>query len=491
MKKFLVVALLALSSVVVAKPQLVVLTDIGNEPDDQMSLVRLMMYSNDIDLRALVATTSTWQRDKRQVHMVYDIIDAYEKVLPNLQKHASGWPAAQTIRDRVFIGPEGYGMAGIKPDDISGGAKALIDVVDSSEQRVWVSVWGGANTLAEALQYLRNTRDDEAVDRFQKNIIVYSISDQDDAGVWIRKEFPLVEYINFPTNQTGEEYGLATWTGIAGDRYYRNGDGADFSWVSHEWLQANIRDQGVMGAAYPEHWFIMEGDTPSFLNLIANGLHSHISPNWGGWGGRYIYRTPQYESRPYWTQGGDMFSRVTSADTIQLKGREVSSDHATIWRWRPQFQSDFAARMRWSLDDATVANHPPRVIVNGKSNDEPIYITMQVGEQLTLDASKSNDPDKDKISYRWFHYAEAGYNSGQSMAGLELINADTDKVTVKATTSCRPQWLPQFSRCEPEGIAHVILEVSDGGEPTFTRYQRIVIKVEDKNVAAQEAAAQH
>ena len=46
------------------KPRLFVLTDIGNEPDDQMSFVRLLLYSNELDLEGLVATTSTWQKEK-------------------------------------------------------------------------------------------------------------------------------------------------------------------------------------------------------------------------------------------------------------------------------------------------------------------------------------------------------------------------------------------------------------------------------------------
>lgn len=42
-----------------AKPRVVVLTDIGNEPDDQMSLVRLLLYANEIEIEAIVPTTST------------------------------------------------------------------------------------------------------------------------------------------------------------------------------------------------------------------------------------------------------------------------------------------------------------------------------------------------------------------------------------------------------------------------------------------------
>jgi Protein of unknown function (DUF1593) len=44
------------------KPRVFVLTDIGNEPDDQMSLTRFLLYSNDFDVEGLVAATSTWQR---------------------------------------------------------------------------------------------------------------------------------------------------------------------------------------------------------------------------------------------------------------------------------------------------------------------------------------------------------------------------------------------------------------------------------------------
>ena len=44
------------------KPRVLVLTDIGNEPDDQMSLTRFLLYSNEFDIEGLVATTSTWQK---------------------------------------------------------------------------------------------------------------------------------------------------------------------------------------------------------------------------------------------------------------------------------------------------------------------------------------------------------------------------------------------------------------------------------------------
>ena len=44
------------------RPRVVIMSDIGNEPDDQMSFVRLLLYSNEFEIEGIVATTSTWQK---------------------------------------------------------------------------------------------------------------------------------------------------------------------------------------------------------------------------------------------------------------------------------------------------------------------------------------------------------------------------------------------------------------------------------------------
>ena len=167
--------------------------------------------------------------------------------------------------------------------------------------------------------------------------------------------------------QDGEQYYLATWTGISGDRFYKNAPGADFTTFTDDWVNANIRSKGPLGKHYPMPCCIHEGDTPSFLGLINNGLASFMSPTYGGWGGRYVWRTSYGETRPFWTQGGDSFpGRDSSSDTvIGIDGRSYTSDQATIWRWRTAFQHDFAARMDWTVKDVGHANHNPVVVVNG------------------------------------------------------------------------------------------------------------------------------
>jgi hypothetical protein len=339
-------------------------------------------------------------------------------------------------------------------------------------------VWGGANTLAQALMHVRSTRSPAAVDRFVAKLRVYSISDQDDAGPWIRKEFPTLFYIVHPSTPTGGEYYYATWTGISGDAYYRNCAGADSSFVTNEWLERNIRSKGPLGKLYPRFLFIMEGDTPSYLSLIDNGLAAYVRPDWGGWGGRYIFRQPYGETHPLWTQGGDLFSRVTSQDEVTgTDGRRYISDQATIWRWREAYQNDFAARMDWTVSDYKHANHNPVLVVNGNRGTAPIYLDVQVGQPQALDASGSYDPDGQSIRYHWFHYAEAG-STEASLAAVSISGSDTAKAVVTATATCRPGWLNLGNTgCASEGVAHIILAASDDGSPRLTSYRRIVLRV--------------
>jgi hypothetical protein len=463
------------------KPRLFVLTDIGNEPDDQMSLVRLLVYSNEFDIEGLVATTSTWQKDKVQPETLHSVIAAYAKVRPNLEKHAAGWPEAEKLDAMVSSGQPAYGMAAVGADKMSAGAKALIAAVDRKDARpLWVTVWGGANTLAQALTQVRATRTPAELSAFLFKMRVKSISDQDDAGPWIRREFPTLYYIVKPSPPNGSEYGSATWTGISGDEFYRNCAGADGTTVSNEWLEKNIRAKGPLGKAYPRFAFIMEGDTSSFLGLVANGLDSFRNPSWGGWGGRYAYLQPYGESREIWSQGGDVFPRVNSRDSVKgVDGKMHDSDQATVWRWREAFQHDFAARMDWTMKPFEAANHNPRLTVNGIAGTAPVFIEASVGKTIVLDASGSGDPDRNKLIYRWFHYPEAGFVPDQNMAGVEIAQAETSQALVKITTACRPDWLHTNKNCA-SGIAHIILAVTDDGVPSLTSYRRVVISVRGK-----------
>src|SRR6185295_18659035 len=127
-----------------------------------------------------------------------------------------------------------YGMGSVGDGRMTAGAEAIVRAGDANDPRpLWITVWGGANTLAQALWQIRATRGAADVARFVSKLRVYTISDQDDAGPWLRREFPTLHYIATPGD--GSDYHMATWTGIAGDEFYRNGAGADFTTVSEAW----------------------------------------------------------------------------------------------------------------------------------------------------------------------------------------------------------------------------------------------------------------
>jgi hypothetical protein len=479
------------------KVRVVVLTDIANEPDDQMSMVRFLVYSNQFDVEGLVATTSTWMRNKVRPDVIRTLIDAYAQVQPNLSKHENGFRPPAALRDVVRSGQPGFGMAEVGTGKTSEGAQAIIQATDKADDRpLWITVWGGANTLAQALFQIRETRTPAQVSAFVSKLRVYSISDQDDAGPWIRREFPTLHYIAMPSTPDGDQYGYATWTGISGDRFYKNAAGADFTTFSDEWVNTNIRSKGPLGKLYPYPCCIHEGDTPSFLGLINNGLASFMNPTFGGWGGRYVWRQFYGETRPSWTQGGDAYpGKDNSKDTvIGVDGKSYTSDQATIWRWGTAFQHDFAARMDWTIKDLSRANHNPEVVVNGQGGKAPMTLDARVGRPLALDAAGTHDRDANRLKYSWFFYPEAGSGiPGQPVAAgpAVLIGAGgtlaeggipsapaggprepAARVTIDNASTARATVTPRVA-----GTAHIILVVEDDGNPSLTTYRRIILNI--------------
>ena len=140
------------------------------------------------------------------------------------------------------------------------------------------------------------TRTPDMMQQLVAKLRVYTISDQDDSGPWIRKTFPGLFYICSPGTNDRGAYHHATWTGISGDKFHGRFSGADFSIVDNPWLDEHIRkNHGPLGAEHPQTKYLMEGDTPSFLYLINNGLGSPEHPNYGSWGGRYEWYTPRLQ----------------------------------------------------------------------------------------------------------------------------------------------------------------------------------------------------
>lgn len=447
------------------RQRVIVLTDIENEPDDTESMVRFLVYANQWDVEGLVATTSIHQRNRTAPDKIRELIDGYGAVRANLLKHEKGFPTAAYLKSIVREGVPSYGMAAVGAGHDSSGSDLLIARADAGDARpIWVLVWGGPNVLAQALWKVSQTRSPAEVQRFVGKLRVYAISDQDDSGPWIRKTFPNLFYIASPGMHAGGAYHAATWSGISGDNFHGRFVGADHSIVDNPWLTANIRSKGPLGALYPEAKFLMEGDTPSFLYLIPNGLGSPEHPDWGSWGGRYEFYTPRTEkwfaepeTRPLWTDAED--------EVLGVDGKWHTDNKATIWRWRSAYQNDFAARMDWTIKPFAEANHPPipKLAI-------PDRIETRPGGRVDLDARGSSDPDGDALTYQWFYYGEPGsftVSSARSGAPLAIENADQPRASFTVPTS----------RVLRNGTMHIILAVTDEGTPRLTRYRRVIVDV--------------
>jgi hypothetical protein len=463
----IVILLAASCSFAADKPRVFVLTDIENEPDDAMSLVRFLTYANHFEVEGLAATTSIHQKERVAPQRIRHIVAAYGKVRDNLLLHEPGFPAAEQLLSVVTEGLPIYGMLGVGEGKDSPASELLVRAVDRDDPRpLWVPVWGGPSVIAQALWKIRATRSPTELARFVSRLRVYAISDQDDSGPWLRKEFPELFYITSPGFNTGGAYHHATWSGISGDNFHARCDGADSSLVTNEWLDQNIRRKGPLGAEYPRWEYLMEGDTPSFLNLINNGLNFPEHPNWGGWGGRYECYTPrpqkwhlQPETRPIWTDADD--------EVLGVDGRWHDDNHATIWRWRSAIQNDFAARMDWTIKPYAEANHPPVPRLSHAAE-----FAAKPGQRVELNAEGSTDPDGDALSYEWFYYNEAGtfpLSSARSGQPLAIKNYDQPKAS----------FVIPNARVMPPGTGqmHIILAVTDHGTPRLTRYQRVIVNV--------------
>ncbi len=463
---FITIILLGFSCQGIAqeKYRIIVLTDIENEPDDAMSLVRFLTYSNQWDIEGLVATTSVHQQKEIATWRIFEILDAYKKVRDNLETHEKGYPTDEYLRSVVREGIPDYGMNAVGEGMDSKGSNLIIERVDQADDRpVWVLVWGGPNCLAQALWKVKNTRSAKELEKFVSKIRVYTISDQDDSGPWMRKTFPNLNYIASPGFHRYGGYHNATWSGISGDNFHARCDGGNFHLVDNPWLDKKIRSKGPLGKEYPYTKYLMEGDSPSFMFLIENGLNDPDHPDWGGWGGRYEYYQPRTEkwflepeTRPLWTNCKD--------EVMGYDGRWHDTNHATIWRWREHYQNDFWARMDWTIKPFEEVNHPP--VPKLKS---PKRIKAKAGEKVLLSAS-ATDPDGDNVSYKWFHYGEPGT--------LAISRARTHVALKIEDDTMADAWFIAPTKARM-GTMHIILQVTDHGTPALTRYERVIVEVSE------------
>lgn len=466
------------------KHRLIILTDMENEPDDSQTMVKLLMYSNEIDIEGLIAVTSRWLQDEVYPESIYDRVKAYGIVRGNLTKHASGWPKEDYLLSKVGGGQQGFGMEAVGEGKDSRGSELIIKAVDRNDPRpVYVAINAGANTLAQALWKVKNNRSKKEVDRFIAKIRVYDDSGQDDAGAWICHNFPEIFYIR----SRAQVFGLFGPKLDSGPQPWKPLD-------QFEWVEENIRRRhGILGALYPQRFhrngkydFMEGGGTTTWIGLVNKGLYGPEHISWGGWGGRFSWKKEQVPAGQYqvdemespyepflmypevkdyswkWEDNDEGWNRFSGVNGDIEYTKET---FAPLWRWRDAYTRDFKGRMDWCVKDYEDANHHPEVALFGDKNRTILRAKARPVEIIKLDASASSDPDGDTLRFNWYIYPEAGTYHYQG----EIDISDNKNSIAELKI--------------PEDAAqtqiHVILEVTDDNQiVNLTSYRRLVIDVD-------------
>jgi hypothetical protein len=325
---------ISLTAIADERPRLAVLTDIGGDPDDQQSLVRLMVYANEFEIEALIASASGTRGELKgavtRPDLIRQTVEAFGKVRPALEQHAKGWPETRQLLERIKTGNPQRGRAHIGEGHDTDGSRWLRQCIDAStaERPLNISIWGGQTDFAQVLWDARQSRSAGDFAQWVRRFRVYDINDQDGIAEWMRAEFPGMFYILAQT-PAGRDKREGTYRGM----YL----GGDESLTSREWIEKHVRSQGPLGALYPlktwtapnPHSCMKEGDTPSWFFFLPMGGNDPADPTKPGWGGQ--------------------FRREPDGWYRDLPAAKDFDPRETVSRWRPAFQADLAKRMSWCV----------------------------------------------------------------------------------------------------------------------------------------------
>ncbi|MBN2575632.1 MAG: DUF1593 domain-containing protein [Deltaproteobacteria bacterium] len=423
------------------KPRVVALTDISTwETDDHESMTRFLVHADLYEIEGLVATTG-YSYDVAdatvQIGLIKGVINAYEKDLPKLLKRSnqSGhladeskqaigyWPSPKYLRDRSMLGSKNRGQKFIGDSNDSPGSDLIIKLADESDERpVWVTVWGGGNTVAQSIYRVKKDRTAEQFKAFLRKLRVYAITDQD-------RTYTGAEPLSYSSHgwmrsEAGSDL-LFIWDECAWKAH--NGTGVS-NWSQYE---THIQGHGALGSQYPKYKYGVEGDTPALLFVTPNGLNNPDVPSQTSWGGTFK---------------GDANNLWQGAGTC----------NSYFGRFYPAAFNNFAARMDWAKDG--VGNRNPAVVVDGDTSVTVLVKSPKAGTSVTLDASKSTDPDGSGLKFNWWVQTDAGTYSGK----VNIANASANTATVEIPSDAAGKSF------------HVICEVTDDGQPNLSAYRRII-----------------
>lgn len=433
------------------RPRVIVTTD--GEIDDRKSMTHLMYYLNNLDIEGIVTVNSTWQTNGHGTGWIKKIISAYENSLPKLREHDLNYPSPDYLRSVLKVGHEAsYART------TSEGSNHIVNVLLGNDSRpVWILAWGGVNTIAAALETIKNQHPAE-FQRVQKKAKIYAITLQEPlqkpANIypnynWILKNYPDITFV-----ANTYQYAALSYP------HRRKHSLQNHEMFTANWIHTHVKSHGALGASYTDNTF-EESDAPSFFYMLPNGLNDALNPSFGSWGGRFKKVTSVWG--------------VTNGVTPSNLYSDGSVDRMPVARWIPDLANDFKGRADWAVKGFNQANHAPIANLRHAANLE-----ASPGQTVYLDASNSVDQDDgDKLSYEWWCFKEAGTLG--SCPNIAQASSSTTHFTAPSVSSAK--------------TLHFIVEVSDngsrkgGGVPSMKTYKRVVVNVQPDGSTKTSAAA--
>jgi len=493
------------------RPRIVITAD--PELDDNNSLIRFLLYSSDVEVEGLIYASSQfhwkgdgkgtrwyvpgreysrfglnlcpceswrWAKNERFIH---DVVEAYAKVYPNLKVHNPNYPAPDVLRSKIRFGNIEFDGDISKDSPGSDLIKSLM--LDNKPGPLYITAWGGQSTIARALksiqeQYEYTTEWEAVKKKISRKVVLLPSGDQDDTYAnYIKPNWPDIDYRQF---RDGPNYGYGAQLRAKPE---------DSLYLTSSWMRENVSGRGPLGALY-RVWgdgkqmvkddimdyfglsgytneqlrsmgyivwmpvqdkgsWLGEGDNSTFMNMLANGLRAFEKGSYGGWGGRQVNNT----------DGGFSFqlsdtSQQAMITALSAANNQLSESATAYPDFFPAAQRDFAARLKWSVTPAYAnANHEPVVKIEG-----PLNFKAGAGEKIRLNGSVT-DPDGNAVSIKWWQFRTGSY---------------PDKVTILNPDSLQTEVVIPGDATAGQTI-HLILEATDNGSPSLTRYQRIIVTV--------------
>lgn len=478
------------------------------ELDDNNSMIRYILFSNDFETEGLVLTSSRyhWKADgtgKTQFipgeeydvlglgpqtewrwgsgdSMIEDIVDAYEQCYPNLKVHDPSYPTPAEIRSKVKVGNV-YFEGDYSYD--SPGSDLLKEVLlDDDPRPVFVQAWGGSSTIARALfcieQKYKESPEWDAIYKKVTDKMYFSGGDQDGTLTnYIEPNWPDIRRpgsggTRIPIAYNGQKslpdeyvyYFEPEWVSdnlrigpfgelqrVWGDgKQFCPGDRWDYFGEADKSVQELI-DEGFVLWCYPEKKgsFLAEGDTGGYLNMVDNGLRAWQDPSWGGWSGRTPQGTPKRKS-----SFAPLRFTLESLKAPVERERVPYQVSDMFPDFFPEVMNGLAVRFHWSINpNYENCNHYP--IVNG-----PLELAASPGQRLKIKAQVS-DPDGDELILTWMQFKVGTY---QGTVSVESPNSAITNFVVP-------------SDAKPGDTIHFVLQVKDNGSPVLVRYLRTIIIV--------------